>query len=191
MQIYDFSERHPQDIEGLKGAPSGLAAVFFICHTSSAQDTSRDPAMSVSRSPSPRPNGGWATPSFTTSRRSSPHMNGFAPGSSSSNVSWTAAKTTKSRGYPSFQTKNEGFFQRSRRKISTGLPRFNSFKDKDWKDSEKLGRGRWYPGGGGRLGRLKTFVGTVLRRFKFLILILVLVLLSIWAMKVSSMKYPC
>jgi mannan polymerase II complex MNN10 subunit len=114
-------------------------------------------------------------------------MNGFAPGSSSSSMTWTAAKTKKSRGYPSFQTKNEGFFQRSRRKISTGIPRFNSFKDQDWKDTEKLGRGRWYPRGGGQLGRLKTFIGSVLRRFKFVILVLVLILLSIWGMNATSM----
>ena len=143
--------------------------------------------MSLSRPPSPQPNGGWASTGLTNSGRSSPHMNGFAPGPSSNNITWAAAKTKKSRGYPSFQTKNEGFFQRSRRKISTGLPRFNSFKDKDWKDTEKLGRGRWYPRGGSRLGRLKTFVGSVLRRFRFVILILILVLLSIWGMKATSM----
>jgi mannan polymerase II complex MNN10 subunit len=113
-------------------------------------------------------------------------MNGFAPGPSSQNISWAAAKTRKSRGYPSFQSKNEGFFQRSRRKISSTLPRFNSFKDKDWRETEKLGRGRWLPGDGGRLERLKTFIGSLLRRFKFLILILVLVGLSIWAMKLTG-----
>lgn len=158
-----------------------LAVLLFV--------TSNDRVMSLSRSPSPRLNGGWATPGMTTSGRSSPHINGFAPGSSSSNITWAAAKTRKSRGYPSFQTKNEGFFQRSRRKISTGLPRFNRVRDNDWEDTEKLGRGRWYPGGGGRFGRLKTFIGSVLRRFKFVILILILVLLSVWATKATSTTY--
>lgn len=37
------------------------------------------------------------------------------------------------------------------------------------------------------MGRLKTFVGSVLRRFRFVILILILVLLSIWGMKATSM----
>lgn len=142
--------------------------------------------MSLSRSPSPRPDGGWASPGLNTSGRSSPHVNGFALGPSSQNISWAAAKTRKSRGYPSFQSKNEGFFQRSRRKISSTLPRFNSFKDKDWRETEKLGCGRWFPRGGGRLRRLKTFVGSVLRRFKFLTLILVLVGLSLWVMKATS-----
>jgi len=87
-------------------------------------------------------------------------MNGYA----SNNISWAAAKAKSDqfKGYPSFSTRNEGFFSRSKRKISSTLPRFNSFgaTKKDWRESEKLGRGRWYPGAGGRWPKLKTFLGT-------------------------------
>jgi mannan polymerase II complex MNN10 subunit len=80
------------------------------------------------------------------------------------------------RGYPSVQTKNEGFFQR---KIST-LPVFSPYTplSANWKDPEKLGRSRWYPRGGGYLSRIKTFAGNVLRRFKFLFIILSIVTLT-------------
>lgn len=87
----------------------------------------------------------------------------------------------KVRAVPSIQTKNEGFFQRSRRKISSTLPTFNRYGPKtpyDWREAEKLGRGRWYPRGGGSLARLRTFVGNVLRRFKFLFVILAVIIIT-------------
>ena len=102
-------------------------------------------------------------------------MNGYT----THDDSWAAAKarSEKVKGYPSFSTRNEGFFSRSKRKISSALPRYNSFgqEKKDWRESEKLGRGRWYPAGGGRLPRLKTFVGNVLRRFKALFIVLAII----------------
>lgn len=75
------------------------------------------------------------------------------------------------------QTKNEGFFQRSRRKISQTLPlpafhKYGPKTPKDWREAEKLGRGRWTPGGGSGVGKLKTFVGNVLRRFRFIFVVL-------------------
>jgi mannan polymerase II complex MNN10 subunit len=109
-------------------------------------------------------------------------VNGYALNS----ISWPAAKAKgdQSRGYPSFSTRNEGFFSRSKRKISSTLPRFNSFgtNKKDWRDSEKLGRGRWYllgggGDGGGRWPRLKTFIGNVLRKFRVLFVVLALIAL--------------
>jgi hypothetical protein len=160
------------------GASSGLPARAFAQPLSTILAT---PPMSLSRSPSPQLNGGWSTPGLTDhSGRDSPRkmpydMNGYA----SNNISWTAAKAKgdQSRGYPSFSTRNEGFFSRSKRKISSTLPRFNSFgtNKKDWRESEKLGRGRWYPGGGGRWPRLKTFAGNVLRKFRFLFIILAII----------------
>ena len=143
--------------------------------------------MSLSRSPSPRPNGGWSTPGLTDhAGRESPgtspyEMNGYA----SNNISWAAAKAKgdQPRGYPSFATRNEGFFSRSKRKISSTLPRFNNFgtTKKDWRESEKLGRGRWYPGGGGRWPRLKTLAGNILRKFKFLFIVLAIIALITFA----------
>jgi mannan polymerase II complex MNN10 subunit len=102
-------------------------------------------------------------------------MNGYA----SNDISWAAAKAKSDqfKGYPSFSTRNEGFFSRSKRKISSTLPRFNSFgaTGKDWRESEKLGRGRWYPGAGGRWPKLKTFIGNVLRKFRFLLIVLAII----------------
>ena len=112
-----------------------------------------------------------------------PHeINGYA----SNNVSWAAAKANRdpSKGYPSFSTRNEGFFSRSKRKISATLPRFNSFgrSKKDWRESEKLGRGRWYPGSGGKWSRVKTLVGNILRKFRFLFVVLAIIALTTFVM---------
>lgn len=66
------------------------------------------------------------------------------------------------------------------------MPRFNSFgtNKKDWRESEKLGRGRWYllGGGGGRWPRLKTFIGNVLRKFRVLFVVLALIALLTFVM---------
>lgn len=61
------------------------------------------------------------------------------------------------------------------------MPAFNAFttNSKDWRESEKLGRGRWYPpgGGGGRWATLRTFIGNVLRKGRFVLIILALVVI--------------
>lgn len=138
--------------------------------------------MALSRSPSPLPNGGWTAPG-PVERGSTPNgLYAGANGYSSSDDQWAAAKARSAqvRGYPSIQTKNEGFFQRSKRKISSTLPVFSPYTplSANWKDPEKLGRSRWSPRGGGSFSRLKTFVGNVLRRFKFLAIVLSLVAMT-------------
>ena len=109
-------------------------------------------------------------------------MNGYT----SNDISWAAAKANRDRisNYPSVTKRNEGFFSRSKRKISSTLPRFNSFaaNKKDWRESEKLGRGRWYPRGGGRWPRLKTFAGNVLRKFRFFFVILAIIVVVTFVM---------
>ncbi|KAI9871475.1 MAG: alpha-1,6-mannosyltransferase, partial [Watsoniomyces obsoletus] len=123
--------------------------------------------MSLSRTPSPHPDGGWYSRGLTDDSNPPPRkVNGYA----SNDDQWAAARarSQRVRGMPTIQTKNEGFFQRSKRRISATLPTFNRHGPKtpyDWREAEKLGRGRWYPRGGGGLSRLKTFVGNVLRRF--------------------------
>jgi hypothetical protein len=140
--------------------------------------------MSLSRSPSPRLGGGWSTPGLTDDcgygtpgRREYGDLNGSA----SNDSAWAAAKARSSqvRNTPSFTTRNEGFFSRQKRKISATLPRFNSFgpNQKDW-NAEKLGRGRWRPTGGGKWSRLKTLVGNLLRKFKFLFVMLALIVFT-------------
>jgi mannan polymerase II complex MNN10 subunit len=96
-------------------------------------------------------------------------MNGGA-----NNVTWASAKAKSDevKGYPSFSTRNNGFFSRQSRKISASLPRFNIPSRKDYREKEKLGRGRWYPNDGSRVGRLKTFLGGILRRMKLQVLVI-------------------
>ena len=134
-------------------------------------------SMSLSRSPSPRRGGGWASPGLTSpydsvSGRSSPRkaygdsqMNGSAGGD---NVTWASAKARSEEvnGYPSFSTRNQGFFSRHARKISTSLPRFSMGGRKDFSDKEKLGRGRWPPMNGSRTGRFFTYAGRFIWRLR-------------------------
>ncbi|KIV92022.1 hypothetical protein PV10_06501 [Exophiala mesophila] len=148
--------------------------------------------MSLSRSPSPLPNGGWTSKSHAA-RSSTPNglyagVNGYTNGDNQ----WAAAKARSAqvRGYPSIQTKNEGFFQRSKRRIST-LPVFNSPYtplSANWKDPEKLGRSRWTPRGGSSVSKLKTFVGNVLRKFKFFFIILSIVTLTTLLMSQINLR---
>lgn len=146
--------------------------------------------MSLSRSASPLANGGWNTPGLPE-RSSTPNgLHAGVTSYSSNDDHWAAAKAKSAevRGYPSIQTKNQGFFQRSKRKISSTLPVFSPYTplSANWKDPEKLGRSRWYPRGGGALSRIKTFAGNVLRRFKFLFIILSIGALTTFIMSETS-----
>ena len=141
--------------------------------------------MLYSQSTSPRHSGGWQTP--TTENRfaqASPggksytdtngvrRMNGFT----SNDNPWAAAKAKSDqvRGYPSFSTRNEGFFLRSKRRITQTLPRFR-IDGEDWRSTEKLGRGQWQPGGRRNWSSLRTLVGNVLRRFKIVFILLMII----------------
>lgn len=127
--------------------------------------------MSLSRSPSPLPGGGWSSPGLTPASGSvSPRYGpstggGLSPGG----VSWSAAKAKSDevRSYPSFSTRNSGFFSRQRRKISASLPRFTL--SRDYRDQEKVNRGR-SPGDNTFKGRAVSFVGNLLRRRRFKLL---------------------
>lgn len=152
--------------------------------------------MSLSRSPSPRPGGGgWSSPGLnpaSASPRSSSSSSIYANGSvGPSGISWAAAKVKSDevRGYPSFSTRNSGFFSRQKRKLSASLPRFtisspsssSSSSSRDYREKEKLGRGRWRDGG--NWGRnLITFLGSMLRRTKIRLLLLVIILWICWLM---------
>lgn len=167
--------------------------------------------MSLSRSPSPRRGGGWSSPGLTiatgSSRGSSPprgyhdtansstssgsgafHPNsspiaGAGPGNGA--VTWASAKAKSDRiaAYPSFSTRNNGFFSRQRRKISASLPRFRVNSMLDYGEKEKLGRGRWLACGPGDLPlrvRLKTLLGSLFRRKRFRFMLLLLFLFFFW-----------
>lgn len=97
-------------------------------------------------------------------------MNG---GPIANGVTWASAKARSEEvnGYPSFSTRNNGFFSRHARKISSSLPRFTMGNRQTYAEKEKLGRGRWYPSAGSRTARIKTFLGSMTRRMRLRILL--------------------
>ncbi|PGG95306.1 hypothetical protein AJ80_09985 [Polytolypa hystricis UAMH7299] len=143
--------------------------------------------MSLSRSPSPRPGGGWSSPGLTTgtgSGTSSPRRGyGDVNGNLSPNgagVSWASAKAKSDRvkGYPSFSTRNNGFFSRQRRKISASLPRFRM--NGTW-EGEKDKGARWSgPNDGPLWVRLRTLLGALLRRTKIRLFLMLVLLFVLW-----------
>lgn len=151
--------------------------------------------MSLSRSPSPSPGGGWSSPGLTPHNSHSGHSSPrFGTGVNEGNgLSWAAAKSHSERvkAYPSFETRNSGFFSRSRRKISASLPRF-SIAPRNFREKEKLGRGRWHGfGGSGSLaGRIRTFLGASLRRKRVLLLLLSTSLFILWAFLANRESFP-
>ncbi|KAI4209840.1 MAG: hypothetical protein LQ351_007258 [Letrouitia transgressa] len=154
--------------------------------------------MSLSRSPSPNRGGGWSSPGLTApfdnlSGRSSPRkgygeyqING---GIGSSNVTWASAKAKSdeiNNGYPSFSTRNNGFFSRHARQLSRSLPSFVKGQ-RDYAEKEKLGRGRWYPSNGTRTGRILGFIGRTIWRLRLRFLILLIFALAIVLFYVTPM----
>jgi mannan polymerase II complex MNN10 subunit len=145
--------------------------------------------MSLSRSPSPRPGGGWASPGLAIngSDISSP-VKTYAGTNGGSNVTWESAKAKSAgvNGYPSFSTQNNGFFNRHYRKLSSSLPRFNLGSDKSYAEKEKLGRGRWMFRDGGRKAQLRSRVRSLLRRtsrkakIRFLVLVAFLLVIILF-----------
>ena len=105
-------------------------------------------------------------------------VNGSASGD---NVTWASAKAKSEevKGYPSFSTRNQGFFSRHARKLSSSLPTFNMGGRKDFADKEKLGRGRWPPPNGSRMGRFFTYTGRLIWRLRLRLGIMLGLILAI------------
>lgn len=109
--------------------------------------------MSLDRSPSPQRGGGWASPGLTTpleegstgrSRGASPNKR-YGELNGGRGVTWANAKASSARvnGYPSYQSRNQGFFGRHMRRISSSLPYFSHGGEEDRiAEKEKAGRGR-------------------------------------------------
>ncbi|KAL9083731.1 MAG: hypothetical protein Q9165_008397 [Trypethelium subeluteriae] len=107
--------------------------------------------MSLSRSPSPQPSGGWHSPALASSQfdgiasstspsprhYGSDYMNG-GTGSSGSNVTWASAQA---RSANVKHSQSQGFFRHFRR-LSSSLPRFSHQSSTHYAEKEKLGRGR-------------------------------------------------
>lgn len=140
--------------------------------------------MTLSRSPSPVPGGGWSSPglNISTSGRSSPAPTfpGFVNGQPPS--SWEASSRTRKMGersYPAFETQNQGFFQRHMRRISNNLPRFNT--STHYAEKEKLQQGRWAAAQSAPLyGRARNMAGRIGRKSKLRALFVLLLLLAVW-----------
>lgn len=143
--------------------------------------------MSLSRTPSPRPGGGWASPGLNSSYEGLSGRSGAG-----TSVTWESAKAKSdgvNGGYPSFSTQNNGFFNRHYRSISNSLPRFNMGSDKSYAEKEKLGRGRWVSRDGSRLGRLRAAIGRTSRRSRISFLLFVGLILM-YILFYSTRMYP-
>lgn len=146
--------------------------------------------MTVSRSPSPAPGGGWSSPGLTlnASGRSSPTT--AFPGASHANL-WESSrnKSIGGRGYPAFETQNQGFFQRHMRRISSSLPRFNA--GIHHAEKEKLQKGQWTPSQSNSLyARLRSMAARIGRKSKIRLLLGFLLLLMIWLLYLSRRWHP-
>jgi mannan polymerase II complex MNN10 subunit len=145
--------------------------------------------MSLSRSPSPRPGGGWASPGLNSphgvaNNRMSPQSYNRSNGGGNT-VTWESAKAKSdgvNGGYPAFAPQGNGFFGRHMRNISNSLPRFNITGDgRSYAEKEKLGRGRW--------SKYNPLSLVQRRRLKWWQLILLAVVL-LWTFFWSTRKIP-
>lgn len=148
--------------------------------------------MSLSRSPSPQARGGWSSPGLNTpsgrSRATTPKpytMNG------GHDVTWASAqaRSAEVNGYPAYHDKSAGFFGRHLRSISVSLPRFSMGEDDRFAEKEKLGRGRWQPGGGSAIGNILGRFGRMFWRMRLrfmLVIAFVLLVILFYATRKSS-----
>ena len=155
--------------------------------------------MSLSRSPSPRRDGGWSSPGLSTpydefnGRSRSPRkpygdVNGGAQG-----VTWASAKANSARvnGYPSYQSQNKGFFSRHMRNLSESLPYFAHGGQEDrHAEKERSSRGR--PSGGSWADVPRRIAFLLSRRRKYAaVLVLAIFAVLLWFSKRKNGSLPC
>lgn len=151
-----------------------FSALLFVSHLGT-------PNMSLSRSPSPSPDGGWSSPGLNIngSGRSSPAK---AYGDSNGSASHHQRITGASK-YPSFATQNQGFFTRHMRQLSSSLPRFNAnapnSRASSYSDKDKS-KGRWEMGSSSLLGRVKLFFARMGRTTRIRLALVLAVLAAIY-----------
>jgi hypothetical protein len=159
------------------GASSGLSAQS---HSQPLPPIPGTPAsMSLSRSPSPLPGGGWSSPGLTSpyagvSGRSSPTKSYGDLNGGANSISWASAKAKSNEvnGYPAFSTKSNSFFGRHARRLSHSLPSFNIGGRRDYADKEKLGRGRWSIAAHGRMAQVQMLFARIGRRMRIRLMIM-------------------
>ena len=138
--------------------------------------------MSLSRSPSPHAGGGWSSPGLVSSSgTSSSRRDTLSP---SSGISWATAraKSAEVRGYPSFATRNSGFFSRQKHKLTTRLPILRRLSSREYVDKDSYVK-EWRP----RDGVFRSF--GISRRGRFRVLLALFVVwigyLLCWSSKYS------
>ncbi|KAJ5698765.1 hypothetical protein N7462_000770 [Penicillium macrosclerotiorum] len=145
--------------------------------------------MSLSRSPSPHPGGGWSSPGLTPGSGSSTPR-GYSPASltpGAGSISWATAKAKSDevRGYPSFSTRNSGFFSRQKHKISRRFSGFRGHASRTgYVDKDAFGRGNLHPGGAaghGLVGAFKMRMRRGRSRTLFGLFLLLLGYLCFWS----------
>ncbi|OJD33815.1 glycosyltransferase family 34 protein [Diplodia corticola] len=149
--------------------------------------------MSLSRSPSPQPGGGWASPALSTpspyaSGSVSPRVGGsFTTTNGSHNVTWGSAqarsdevRSYSSRFNPRGGASGAGFFSSHLRRLSQGLP-FAHTPSGASAEKQKLERNKWAPRKTGALGGVPSWIVGRLRFMK-LRFVLVLAVLFIFAL---------
>ena len=147
--------------------------------------------MSLSRSPSPVPGGGWSSPGLNIngSGRSTP-VTGYSTSNGNPTGMWESARQKNMGAVPSFSTQNQGFFTRHMRRISSSLPRFNS--NTHYAEKEKLGRGRLVaPATSANiplLGRLRGLVARMGRKMKLRLLLISLILFCVLVFYTTRMS---
>ncbi|KAI9740822.1 MAG: alpha-1,6-mannosyltransferase [Claussenomyces sp. TS43310] len=147
--------------------------------------------MSLSRSPSPREDGGWSSPGLANayvdvSGRDSPSARG------TDGASWESAKRKTAAvngGHATFASQNSGFFNRHIRNISNSLPTFHIGREHSYAEKEKLGRGRWAPGGSGLPSRIWSMMGRTSRKLKLRLLIVLAFVFAIILFYTTPLHY--
>lgn len=138
----------------------------------------------------------------TGSGSSTPRSGVFSPGPlGPSGITWSTAKekSDQVRGYPSFSTRNIGFFSRQKRNLTASLPRFqlndadHYYLDKD--ELESGDAGSWWPFGrrSGRNGRRFLRSAAFRRWSKFLVPMLIVWIwyLLFWTCELATVVVSC
>lgn len=142
--------------------------------------------MSLSRSPSPVPGGGWAAPGLIepyenmgghpSPRQAYGEKNEQTDGNG---VIWASPRkrNDQTNGYPNFAPRGDGFFQRHSRRISESLPTFIG-RRRSHAEKERGYSSRWAPASGTLLSRIRTFTGNIGRRMRVRILLIFVLVLA-------------
>ncbi|KEY64506.1 hypothetical protein S7711_09979 [Stachybotrys chartarum IBT 7711] len=143
--------------------------------------------MSLSRSPSPIPGGGWSSPGLNANSGGRLSPGGITGGP----VAWESAKMRNSsaNGYPSFSTQNQGFFTRHMRRISSSLPRFSSQPADGFEIKDKPSRSNWASQNIPLVSRIRAIFARMGRKLKIQLLVVLIILLAIIVFYNSPLVY--